>query len=110
MTATIPGLVGELPTKNEKLIGWISENVELFQPDQVVFVDGSQDEADRLAGELVEKGTLIKLNEEKRPNSYLARSNPSDVARVESRTFICTEHEDGAGPVSYTHLRAHETS
>ena len=100
MTATIPGLVGELPTKNEKLIGWISENVELFQPDQVVFVDGSQDEADRLAAELVEKGTLIKLNEEKRPNSYLARSNPSDVARVESRTFICTENEEGAGPTN----------
>ena len=100
MTATIPGLVGELPTKNEKLIGWISENVELFQPDQVVFVDGSQDEADRLAAELVEKGTLIKLNEEKRPNSYLSLSNPSYVARVESRTFICTENEDGAGPTN----------
>ncbi|MDU3174647.1 MAG: phosphoenolpyruvate carboxykinase, partial [Corynebacterium striatum] len=73
MTATIKGLVGELPTSNEKLISWISESVELFQPERVVFVDGSQEEADRLAGELVEKGTLIKLNEEKRPNSYLAR-------------------------------------
>lgn len=100
MTIAIQGLVGEAPTKNEELIKWINENVELFQPDQVVFIDGSQEEADRLAGELVEKGTLIKLNEEKRPNSYLARSNPSDVARVESRTFICAESQEDAGPTN----------
>lgn len=100
MTTAIQGLVGEAPTKNEELIKWINENVELFQPDQVVFIDGSQEEADRLAGELVEKGTLIKLNEEKRPNSYLARSNPSDVARVESRTFICAENQEDAGPTN----------
>lgn len=100
MNTAIQGLVGEAPTKNEELIKWINENVELFQPDQVVFIDGSQEEADRLAGELVEKGTLIKLNEEKRPNSYLARSNPSDVARVESRTFICAESQEDAGPTN----------
>ena len=100
MTTAIQGLVGEAPTKNEELIKWINESVELFQPDQVVFIDGSQEEADRLAGELVEKGTLIKLNEEKRPNSYLARSNPSDVARVESRTFICAENQEDAGPTN----------
>ncbi|WP_293771875.1 phosphoenolpyruvate carboxykinase (GTP) [uncultured Corynebacterium sp.] len=100
MTAQIRGLVGELPTNNEQLIAWINDAVELFQPDNVVFIDGSQEEADRLAAELVEKGTLIKLNEEKRPNSYLARSNPSDVARVESRTFIATEKEEDAGPTN----------
>ncbi|QCB29358.1 phosphoenolpyruvate carboxykinase (GTP) [Corynebacterium endometrii] len=100
MTAEIKGLVGELPTNNEKLINWINDAVELFQPNQVVFADGSQEEADRLAAELVEKGVLIKLNEEKRPNSYLARSNPSDVARVESRTFICTEKQEDAGPTN----------
>ena len=98
--STIPRLEGALPTKNEELIRWISEAVELFQPDRVVFADGSQEEWDRLGAELVEAGTLIKLNEEKRPNSYLARSNPADVARVESRTFICSEDESGAGPTN----------
>ena len=100
MTAAIQGLVGPAPTNNEELIKWINVSVELFQPDQVVFIDGSQEEADALAAELVEKGTLIKLNEEKRPNSYLARSNPSDVARVESRTFICAENQEDAGPTN----------
>ncbi|AKK12036.1 phosphoenolpyruvate carboxykinase (GTP) [Corynebacterium uterequi] len=103
MTTEIKGLVGELPTTNQELIDWISEAVELFEPKDVVFVDGSKEEADRLAGQLVEAGTLIKLNEEKRPNSYLARSNPSDVARVESRTFICTTKEEDAGPTNNWH-------
>lgn len=96
----IPGLVGPAPTKNEKLLTWIADAVELFQPEAVVFADGSQEEWDRLAAELVEAGTLIRLNEKKRPNSYLARSNPTDVARVESRTFICSETEEGAGPTN----------
>lgn len=100
MSAPITGLVGEAPTQNKELINWINDAVAMFQPDDVVFVDGSQQEWDRLAEELVDAGTLIKLNEEKRPNSYLARSNPSDVARVESRTFICTEDQEGAGPTN----------
>ena len=100
MTAAVKGLEGQAPTENERLINWINEAVDLFQPEQVVFADGSQEEWDRLAAELVEKGTLIKLNEEKRPNSFLARSHPSDVARVESRTFISTETPEGAGPTN----------
>ena len=100
MTTAVLRLEGPALTDNEELIAWVNEAVELFQPDKVVFADGSQEEWDRLAAELVEKGTLIKLNEEKRPNSFLARSNPSDVARVESRTFISTEEEEGAGPTN----------
>lgn len=100
MTTQIKGLVGENPTKNEELISWINEAVDMFQPESVVFCDGSDEEWSRLTSELVEAGTLIKLNEEKRPNSFLARSNPSDVARVESRTFICTEDEEDAGPTN----------
>ncbi|RNE49979.1 phosphoenolpyruvate carboxykinase (GTP) [Corynebacterium alimapuense] len=100
MTTAIKGLVGPAPTDNEKLLSWIAEAVELFQPEAVVFADGSQEEWERLTSELVEAGTLIKLNEEKRPNSFLARSNPDDVARVESRTFICSDNEEDAGPTN----------
>ena len=97
---TIPGLVGQAPTTNEELLQWITDAVGLFEPAQVVFVDGSVEERDRLSQELVDAGTLIKLTEEKRPTSYLARSNPADVARVESRTFICSEKQEGAGPTN----------
>ena len=100
MTTQVKRLEGEAPTDNEQLIAWINNAVETFNPDRVVFADGSQEEWDRMAAELVEKGTLIKLNEEKRPNSYLARSNPSDVARVESRTFIATKNQGDAGPTN----------
>lgn len=94
---TIRGLVGEAPTKNQEMLNWIEEAVELFQPESVVFCDGSEEEWNELAEQLVEHGTLIKLDEEAQPNSFLARSNPSDVARVESRTFICSKTEEDAG-------------
>ena len=100
MTAEITRLEGHNPTDNEQLIAWINEAVDLFEPDKVVFADGSREEWDRLTAELVDAGTLTKLNEEKRPNSFLARSHPSDVARVESRTFISTENEEDAGPTN----------
>jgi phosphoenolpyruvate carboxykinase (GTP) len=88
------------PTKNAKLIAWVREVAELTKPDQVVWADGSQEEWDRLTQELVDAGTFIRLTENLRPNSFLARSNPSDVARVEDRTFICSEREEDAGPTN----------
>ena len=97
---SIPGLQGQAPTENAELLRWIAEVVELTTPDKVVFADGSQEEWNRLSQELVDKGTFVKLNEEKRPNSFLARSNPADVARVESRTYICSEKEEDAGPTN----------
>ncbi|WP_010540726.1 phosphoenolpyruvate carboxykinase (GTP) [Dietzia alimentaria] len=99
-TTTIPGLEGQVPTDHAEMLAWIAEVAELTQPDRVVFADGSDAEWDRLTGELVESGTFVKLNEAKKPNSFLAQSDPKDVARVESRTFICSKTEEDAGPTN----------
>ena len=98
-SATIPGL-DSAPTNHQGLLSWVEEIAELTQPDRVVFADGSDEEFNRLAQQLVESGTFKKLNEKKHPNSYLALSDPSDVARVESRTYICSEREIDAGPTN----------
>lgn len=87
-------------TKNQKLIDWIKKCEEWCQPDQIWYCDGSQEEYDHLCELMVNNGTFTKLNEELRPNSYLCRSTPDDVARVEGRTFICSEKEEDAGPTN----------
>ncbi len=97
--STIPGLENP-PTRNKKLLEWVEETAALTQPDRVEWADGSQEEWDRLTQLLVDGGTFTRLNPDTRPNSFLARSNPSDVARVEDRTFICALHEEDAGPTN----------
>ena len=99
MGLAIPGL-DEAPTKHAKLLAWVREVAELTQPDRVHWCDGSDAEWTALTDELVKSGTLKPLNPAKRPNSFYAASDPRDVARVESRTFICSQDPADAGPTN----------
>jgi phosphoenolpyruvate carboxykinase (GTP) len=89
------------PTANRKLLDWVEQWTEILQPDRVYWCDGSEQESEQLCQELVASGTFTPLDPVKRPNSFYARSDPGDVARVEDRTFICSEREIDAGPTNH---------
>ncbi len=90
----------DAPTAHKRLLKWVEETVELCKPDSVYWADGSEEEYDTLMTQMVEAGVGVKLNEELRPNSYLFQSDPKDVARLESRTFICSSTPEEAGPTN----------
>jgi phosphoenolpyruvate carboxykinase (GTP) len=97
--ATVHGLESA-PTHHQKLLSWVREVAELTTPDRVVWCDGSDDEWRLLTDELVDAGTLVRLSSDRKPNSFWARTDPTDVARVEERTFICSVDEADAGPTN----------
>src|SRR3954451_24465601 len=96
MTATIPRLEAA-PTTHTGLLNWVRDTAALPRPDRIEWVDGSPAEWTRITDQLVEKGTFTRLNPDKKPNSFWCASDPTDVARVEDRTFICSRDSSAAG-------------